>query len=198
MKLPAVNNFFLAIATFTLLFQFANAQTVPDFNLKNVDGKQVSLSDYSSKKAVVVVFTGNHCVYSKKYEDRLIQLHQKYSASGVQVLLINSNNPAASEDEAFDQMAARAKEKNYPFPYMEDSDGKTAVSFGAVKNPESFLLVPAEGGFKLIYKGNIDDNALMADKVSQKFLENAIEMIVGGKEPSTTSTETIGCAIRKF
>ena len=82
--------------------------------------------------------------------------------------------------------------------YWSTRPRKVAQSFGAVKNPESFLLIPAEGGFKIVYKGNIDDNALMADKVSQRFLENAIEMIITGKDPAKASTDCFGCAIREL
>ena len=32
-----------------------------DFKLKNIDGKMVSLSDYSSAKGFIVIFTCNHC-----------------------------------------------------------------------------------------------------------------------------------------
>lgn len=47
---------------------------VENFKLKNVDGKMVSLSDYSDAKAYVIVFTCNHCPYAKFYEDRIIQM----------------------------------------------------------------------------------------------------------------------------
>ena len=45
-----------------------------DFSLKNVDGKMVSLSDFTEAKGFIVVFTCNHCPYAKKYEDRFIEL----------------------------------------------------------------------------------------------------------------------------
>ena len=49
-----------------------------DFKLKNIDGKQVSLSDYSTAKGFIVVFTTNHCPYAKAYENRIVALDKKY------------------------------------------------------------------------------------------------------------------------
>ena len=97
--------FFLGLGLF--------AQTVADFSLKNVDGNTVSLSSYKDKKAVVVIFTSNHCVYSKKYEDRILAINSEFSGKGVQVVLINSNDPVQSEEDNYTNMQLRAKEKGF-------------------------------------------------------------------------------------
>ncbi len=189
---------FLFTLSVLVAFNSLRAQNVAPFELKNVDGKMIQLSDYQNKKAVVVIFTGNHCVYSKKYEDRIISLHTKYSGQGVQVLLINSNNPATSEDEKFEIMISRSKEKGYPFPYLQDAERMVAKLFSATKNPEAFLLVHENGTFKIVYKGNLDDNALMPEKVGSRFLEDAISAVLMGNNPSRPQTETVGCAIREL
>ena len=33
----------------------------PDFNLPGVDGKQHTLAEYAKAKALVIIFTRNHC-----------------------------------------------------------------------------------------------------------------------------------------
>jgi peroxiredoxin len=45
---------------------------VIDFQLKNIDGKIVSLGSIPNAKGYIVVFTCNHCPYAKAYEDRII------------------------------------------------------------------------------------------------------------------------------
>lgn len=45
-----------------------------DFNLKNTDGKMVSLESIKDTKGYIVTFTCNECPYSKSYEDRIILL----------------------------------------------------------------------------------------------------------------------------
>lgn len=57
----------------------------PDFALKNIDGKTLSLADYDKEKGLIVVFTCNHCPYSKAYEDRLIALHKEFAPKGFPV-----------------------------------------------------------------------------------------------------------------
>src|ERR1700716_1535303 len=46
-------------------------------DLPGVDDKPHSLADYRDAKAVIVVFTCNHCPVAKMYEDRLIDLAKK-------------------------------------------------------------------------------------------------------------------------
>ena len=63
--------------------------TAKDFTLKNVDGTEVSLSDYGDQKGVILVFTCNPCPFAKAYEQRVIKLHQKYAEQGFPVVAIN-------------------------------------------------------------------------------------------------------------
>ena len=43
-----------------------------DFKLINIDGKKVTMADYKDARGFIVIFTCNHCPYSKLYEDRII------------------------------------------------------------------------------------------------------------------------------
>ena len=53
-----------------------------DFNLENIDGSFVSLSDFSESKGFIVVFTCNTCPYAVAYEDRIEALNKKYAKKG--------------------------------------------------------------------------------------------------------------------
>ena len=88
-----------------------------DFKLKNVDGKMVSLNDFKSAKGYIVVFTCNHCPFAKMYEDRVIALNAEFASKGYPVVAINPNDPTNQQDDSYDNMVSRAKEKNYAFPY---------------------------------------------------------------------------------
>lgn len=46
--------------------------TAPDFKLKDVTGKMVSLSDFEDAKGFIVTFTCNTCPFAVMYEDRFI------------------------------------------------------------------------------------------------------------------------------
>jgi len=91
-------------------------EVAADFNLKNVDGSMVSLASIENAKGYVVTFTCNECPFAKLYEDRLIDLHNKYASKGYSVIAINSNNPE-DEKEAYKAMQKRAEEKGFTFPY---------------------------------------------------------------------------------
>jgi peroxiredoxin len=170
-------------------------QAVP-FSLKNVDGKTVKLSDYSSSKGVIVVFTCNPCPFAKAYEQRIIDLHKEYSAVGFPVVAINSNNPEVSPEDTFENMKERAMEKSYPFPYLVD-DQKIFEAYGATRTPHVFLLAKSGNSFEVAYIGTIDDNAMEADAVSKRYLEDAIMAVNSGGTPNPASTKAIGCTIKK-
>lgn len=182
---------FLIIFSFFLPFCL-RAQEISDFTLKQTDGSMVSSASYKSKAAWVVVFTGNHCVYSKKYEDRLIALGKEFSAKGVGFLLINSNDPNQNEEENLNNMKNRAKEKGYPFVYLQDDQQTVARMFGAQKNPEVFLLK----GNQISYKGAIDNNPLMPEKADRQYLRDALLSVLSGKNPTEVSVPANGCNIK--
>jgi thiol-disulfide isomerase/thioredoxin len=171
---------------------FVFSQEITDFTLKQTDGSMVSSASYKSKSAWVVVFTGNHCVYSKKYEDRLIALGKEFGAKGVGFLLINSNDPNQNEEESISNMKLRVKDKGYPFVYLQDDQQNVAKMFGAQKNPEVFVLK----GSQILFKGAIDNNPLMPEKADKQYLREAIQAALSGKSPSEPSIPANGCNIK--
>ena len=84
---------------------------VSDFELRNVDGNMVSLSDYDEAKGFIITFTCNTCPYAVAYEDRIIALDKKYASKGYPVIAINPNNPMAKPGDSYTAMQVRAKEK---------------------------------------------------------------------------------------
>lgn len=164
-----------------------------DFSLKNVDGTMVSLKDYKGVKGYIVVFTCNTCPYAVMYEDRIIDLHNKYASQGYPVVAINPNDPAVKAGDDFASMQQRAKEKNFPFKYLFDDGQKVYPAFGAVRTPHVYLL---DANRYVRYIGAIDDNAQNPSLVSIKYLENAIEALKAGNNPEPAETKAIGCTIK--
>jgi peroxiredoxin len=164
-----------------------------DFKLKNVDGKMVSLSDYKDVKGYIVTFTCNHCPYAVMYEDRLIDLHNKYAPKGYPVVAINPNDPAANAEDGYEEMQVRAEEKGFPFAYLFDDGQKIYPVYGATKTPHVFLL---DADRTVKYIGAIDDSPRDADAVEVKYLEDAIASLEAGKNPDPATTKAIGCSIK--
>jgi peroxiredoxin len=168
-----------------------------DFKLKNVDGQQVSMADYPDAKGLVLSFTCNTCPYSVAYEDRLIALHRKYAPQGYPLIAINPNDPRASPRDDYKEMQKRAKEKNFPFPYLQDATQEITRTYGATRTPHMYVVQrQKDGTHKIAYIGTIDDNSREPDKVQKKYLETALDELISGKEVSQPNTKAIGCTIK--
>ena len=168
----------------------------PDFNLKNIDGKMVSLSSYKDSKGVIVVFTCNTCPYANGYEQRIIDLANKYSSKGFPMIAINPNDVGQQPDDSMEAMQKRAKEKNYTFPYVRDDSQEVTKKFGAAKTPHTYILSNNGGKFKVEFIGAIDDNPRDADGVNVKYAEDAIDALLAGKSPAVKEARAIGCTIK--
>ncbi len=168
-----------------------------DFSLKNVDGKNVSLKDYKKAKGFIVVFTCNHCPYAVAYENRIIALNEKYSKLGYPVIAINPNNPEKQPQDSFDKMKVRAQEKGFKFPYLFDDGQKIYPQYGATKTPHIYVLQKTKKGNIVQYIGAIDDNHQDESAVTKKYVENAVDALLQGKEVTVKETKAIGCSIKK-
>ena len=191
----------LALAVQTSVFAQGSAgkgykpgDVATDFKLKNVDGKFVSLADYSKAKGYIVVFTCNHCPYAVAYEDRIIALDKKYASKGYPVIAINPNDPAAQPKDSYQAMQVRAKEKAFSFPYLFDDGQKIYPQYGATKTPHVFVLNKEKGKNVVRYIGAIDNNYADAADVSERYVEAAVDALLAGKEVKQTTTAAIGCS----
>ena len=176
---------------------FSQQGTVKDFQLTNaVDNSQVSLSDFNNKKVVALIFTSNYCPYSKLYEERILKLHESYAGQGLQIILINPNDPVKSSNDSIEKMAQKAREKKFPFPYLADKSQQVCQQFGATKTPEAFLLAKRGNAFQIVYNGAIDDNPQVPQDVGDAYLNNAIASVLGGKAVAGDKTRPTGCVIK--
>lgn len=167
-----------------------------DFRLKNIDGKMLSMKDFPASKGFLVIFTCNHCPYSKAYEDRIIALHKNFAPKGFPVIAINPNDPVASPEDSFDKMQVRAKEKQFPFPYLFDDTQEITKLYGATRTPHVFMIQKKADQYEVVYIGAIDDNDKDEKAVKEKYVENAIAAVLDGKTPAVTFTKAIGCTIK--
>ena len=175
---------------------YAPGSKATDFKLKNVDGKMISLAEYKDAQGFIVTFTCNHCPFSKAYEDRIIGLHNKYAAKGYPVVAINSNDKTIAPEDSYEGMIERAKEKKFPFAYLYDESQEIAKAYGATRTPHMYILKKEGNDLVVKYVGAIDDNSDDPSMVTKKYLENAMDEILAGKEVSTSATKAIGCTIK--
>lgn len=172
--------------------------TAPGFNLKNIDGKTVSLKDFPDAKRFVVVFTANTCPYAIAYEDRLIALNDKFAPQGYPVISINPNDPAASAGDSYGKMQEKAKTKGFTFPYLYDEGQIVTEQYGARVTPHIFLLNKEGSQYKVVYTGAIDSDTQNVNPNKTLYVENAITSLEAGKEIEVASTKAIGCTVKRY
>ncbi|MBB2144726.1 redoxin domain-containing protein [Pedobacter sp. LMG 31464] len=167
-----------------------------DFNLKNVDGKSVSLANYKDAKGYIIVFTCNTCPVAQAYQDRVEALNKEYAPKGYPVIAINTNDPIASPGDSYAKMQERAKQKKFSFAYLEDPNHIYTKKYGANKTPHVFILQKTAKGNEVAYIGAIDNDQEEVNPQKETYVQNAINLLLQGKKPTVTYTKAIGCSIR--
>ncbi|MFN5223192.1 MAG: thioredoxin family protein [Bacteroidota bacterium] len=169
----------------------------PDFTLKSTEGKEINLSGIQDNKGAIVVFTCNHCPFSVAYEDRIIALHNKFKSLGYPVIAINPNDSKRVPEESFKHMKKRAKEKSFPFVYLQDESQEIAKAYGASRTPHVFIVQKeTDGSYVLRYIGAIDNNTDDPAAADKKYVDNAVNELLLGNTVSLSSTKAIGCSIK--
>jgi peroxiredoxin len=164
-----------------------------DAKLKNVDGRELTIAGVKGPKGTLVVFSCNHCPFVIGWEPRIAELGNTYSKRGVGVIAINSNDPTAYPADDFESMQKRAKERGFEFAYAVDATSDIARAFGASHTPEAFLF---DRKGKLVYHGAIYDNAREPEKVTARWLRDALEYTVGGRAVAVRESKALGCSIK--
>jgi len=165
----------------------------PDFKLPATDGKSYALDDFKAARLLLVGFTCNHCPYVQAYESRLIELATAFKSKSVEFICINANDDVAYPDDSFEKMKERAHSQKFNFHYLRDDSQVTAKAFNAECTPEFYLYDEAR---KLRYHGRIDDNQKEPAAVKHRYLKEAIESLLAGKNPPIAQTSAIGCSIK--
>lgn len=171
----------------------------PAFELKGSDDQVHKLSDYKGK-IVVLYFHSTECPWAKAYQPILNQLAQKFGpvekdgkpVERVAFVGINSNQ---SEDTA--RIKANAQQYKTAHPILKDPDNKVADAYDARFTPHVFVI---DGEGKLRYMGGLEKPPVSPREVGkskEQYLEPAIAALLEGKEPPQTSTQAIGCSIKR-
>jgi peroxiredoxin len=160
----------------------------PNFKAESTDGKVLTLGDFKNAKVLVVCFTCNECPVAAAYEDRFIEFNKQYHDKDVKFVAINVN---VTED--LKAIKKRAQEKNFNYPYAYDSSGKSAEAYGAKVTPHLFVV---DSAGVVAYIGSFD-NDMAADKAKQHFVADAVDAVLAGKMPETTTHEAFGCTIKR-
>jgi len=164
----------------------------PPFELPGTDDKTHSLAEATGSVFVVIV-SCNHCPYVIAYEPRLVALATEYMARGVSFLAVNANDASRYPDDGMQPMKVRAREREFPFPYVRDDSQAFVRALGARFTPEVYVF---DAERKLRYHGRIDDNHRDPARVTSHDLKNALEALLAGGDPPVAETVAFGCSVK--
>ena len=123
----------------------------------------------------------------------MIDIGRRYAGQGVRVVLINSNDARAYPEDSFPSMTRRAQEKQYPFPYLQDESQEVAHAYGALVTPHPLLF---DAQRHLLFQGRIDNDHQHPEKVTEHYLEHALEQALGGAPVQPSDLPVLGCTVK--
>jgi peroxiredoxin len=165
----------------------------PFSGLEGVDGERYGLGDFEDAKALVIVFTCNHCPVAEAYEDRLVAIDRDYRPKGVRIVAINPNDAEQYPGDSLEAMKERAAAKGFGFPYVRDATQEVAKAYQAACTPDPFVF---DGALELVYNGRIDDSWKDPSAVTTRDLRRVLDAVLAGEPIGFEPTPAMGCAIK--
>ena len=108
-------------------------RAAPDFTLQTLGGQQVKLSDFRTKKKVVVAFWASWCPPCRMEMPLLQSFYQKNHDKNVEVL-------AVSIDEDPGKARSYAEQNKLAFPVLIDTSQRTASGYHVEGIPVLFVV----------------------------------------------------------
>lgn len=167
-------------------------QRAPAFEgLSGADGRLWSMSSFDDAAYLALVFSGNACPTAKAWEEELVRLQEDYQARGLQLVMLNPNNPYLSPLDTYAETGRRWRAAGMAFPWLKDADGSTARAYGAVCTPQVFLL---DDHRRLRYRGRLADSR-RPHAATRHDLREAVDDLVRSRPIRVPETNPFGCAI---
>ncbi len=167
----------------------------PEFELQDVvSGKAVSLTDFSDRQALLLMFICQHCPFVKHVQNELGRIGQDYDQQPLGIVAISANDVANYPQDAPQKLKQMAQELNFNFPVCYDESQEVSKAYTAACTPD-FFLFDADG--KLAYRGQLDDSRPSTNiPVTGKDLRQAIDTLLNGKTVDFEQKPSIGCNIK--
>ena len=172
----------------------------PEFDLPvsnpDTDGREGftrSLAQAADGKPLVVIFMCNHCPFVVHIENALVAVARAWMPKGVRFVGISSNDARMYPADSFENMARRASEKQYPFPYLYDESQEIAIAYGAECTPDIFVY---DSHLKLAYRGRFDGTRPGQGQPDGRDLAQALKELTTDGSVSMPQNPSMGCNIK--
>ena len=167
----------------------------PNFTLPDVvSGKDVSLTDFAERKALLIIFLCRHCPFVQHIKDELARIGRDYEDESVGIVAISANDADTYADDRPESLREFAEETGFNFPLCHDATQEVAQAYRAACTPDFFLF---DENRELAYRGQLDDSRPGNDEpVDGHDLRAAIDAVLAGEEVGTDQKPSIGCNIK--
>lgn len=186
-----------ALALSVVLALAATARGGPSLDaitLADVDGRAVAPFAARDAKAVVVLFTRADCPISNRYAPEVGRLFERFGSRGVRFWLVYCD-----PDESAADIREHLSAYGYAMGALRDSEHALVRAAGATVTPEAAVFVPAPEGWRMVYRGRIDDRYVAIGTArpepTTRDLADVLEAIGRGETPAPTTTTAVGCFI---
>ncbi|ACY16026.1 thioredoxin family protein [Haliangium ochraceum] len=171
-------------------------QPAPAFELKDVDGKTVKLSDFRGKTVVIEWFNPG-CPFIKYAhgEGPLKDPAKRPGGDRADVVWLAINSSASGKQGHGVALNKRAKaEWKIPYPVLIDESGTVGRAYGAKTTPHMYI-VDVKG--KLVYHGGLDNAPLGRGKgKTENFVASALADLAAGRSVQNAETKPYGCSVK--
>ncbi|MBI1824958.1 MAG: redoxin domain-containing protein [Planctomycetes bacterium] len=161
----------------------------PDFKLKDLEGKDVSLAGYKGK-IVVLEWSNSGCPVCQRHAKAKTAAHTMDAFKGKDVVWVNIDSTG---DAKADDLKKFVKDNGLTAAYLMDPTGATGKAYGAKTTPHMFV-IDTKGN--LAYAGAIDDdNDGSKGEKAKNYVKEAVEALLKGSTVATSTTEPYGCKV---
>lgn len=165
----------------------APAFVLPDVSTR----REISLGDFSSSQALVIIFLCNHCPYVVHVREELARMARDYAGRSVAFLGITANDVANYPDDSPENTRSVAHLLGFPIAY--DESQAVAKAYQAACTPDFFLFDAAR---RLVYRGQLDDSRPGKGAPTGRDLRAALDAVLSGEPVSADQKPSVGCNIK--
>lgn len=122
-------------------------ETAPEFSLRDINGKAVSLSDYKGK-VVLVNFWATWCGPCKLEMPHLDKMDREFQDKGFEVVSISTDDARAAS-----KVKPLIKRGGYGFTVLLDKDTAVVSKYNPAKTLPYNVLIDRSGGIHKVFQG---------------------------------------------
>lgn len=106
------------------LDSLSNSNPLPEFNVYDSSGNNISSKEFIGKKSLILFFRGNWCPLCMAQIDEIVALYKKFEESQINVIFISPQSEKNTE--------ALAKKYNLSFKFYRDNNNQAAKQLGII------------------------------------------------------------------